>query len=168
VADDLVALGSAGLATALLVAAAVVVTVAVLLCRTAIAGGMAHCRVARRRLPRGGAAGGKSRLGVGLVVGRGQRSADRRPAGARRRGRGLVAARLWAPLAGLAARLIPRRSVAGRIGLLGAIRRPLRPVATTAFLTAAVASVVFAGRTARPCSTARSTRRPTRCRWTPR
>jgi hypothetical protein len=58
---------------------------------------------------------------------------------------GLVAAHLWAPLARLAARLVPRASVAGRIGLLGAIRRPLRPVATTAFLTAAVASVVFAG-----------------------
>ncbi|HEY7050146.1 MAG TPA: FtsX-like permease family protein [Jatrophihabitantaceae bacterium] len=58
---------------------------------------------------------------------------------------GLVAARLWAPLARAAERLVPRRSVAGRIGLLGAIRRPLRPVATTAFLTAAVASVVFAG-----------------------
>ena len=58
---------------------------------------------------------------------------------------GLVAARLWAPLARLAERFVPRRSVVGRIGLLGAIRRPLRPVATTAFLTAAVASVVFAG-----------------------
>lgn len=58
---------------------------------------------------------------------------------------GLVAAHLWAPLARLAERLVPRGSVAGRIGLLGAIRRPLRPVATTAFLTAAVASVVFAG-----------------------
>lgn len=58
---------------------------------------------------------------------------------------GLVAARLWAPLARGAERLLPRRSTAGRIGLLGAIRRPLRPVATTAFLTAAVASVVFAG-----------------------
>jgi hypothetical protein len=58
---------------------------------------------------------------------------------------GLVAARLWAPLARLTERLVPRRSVAGRIGLLGAIRRPLRPVATTAFLTAAIAAVVFAG-----------------------
>ena len=58
---------------------------------------------------------------------------------------GLVAARVWGPAARLAERLLPRRSVAGRIGLLGAIRRPLRPVATVAFLTAAVASVVFAG-----------------------
>ena len=58
---------------------------------------------------------------------------------------GLVAARLWAPLARLAERFLPRRSVAGRIGLLGAIRRPLRPVVTTAFITASVASVVFAG-----------------------
>lgn len=58
---------------------------------------------------------------------------------------GLVAARLWAPLARAAAWLLPRRSVAGRIGLLGLLRRPLRPAATVAFLTAAVASVVFAG-----------------------
>lgn len=58
---------------------------------------------------------------------------------------GLVAARLWGPAARLAARLVPRRSLAARVGLLGAIRRPLRPVATVAFLTAAVAAVVFAG-----------------------
>lgn len=58
---------------------------------------------------------------------------------------GLVAARLWAPLATVVARLLPTRSVAGRIGLLGMIRRPLRPAATVAFLTAAIASVVFAG-----------------------
>ncbi len=58
---------------------------------------------------------------------------------------GLVAARLWGPLAGLTERVLPRRSVAWRIALLGSIRRPLRALATTAFLTAAVASVVFAG-----------------------
>jgi hypothetical protein len=58
---------------------------------------------------------------------------------------GLVAARLWGPLARLAERTLPRRSVAGRIALLGSIRRPLRALATTAFLTAAVASVIFAG-----------------------
>ena len=58
---------------------------------------------------------------------------------------GLVAARLWIPLARLAEKLLPRRSIAGRIALLGAVRRPLRAVATTAFLAAAVASVVFAG-----------------------
>jgi hypothetical protein len=58
---------------------------------------------------------------------------------------GLVAARLWAPAARLVARLLPSGSVAGRIGLLGMIRRPLRPAATVAFLTAAVAAVVFAG-----------------------
>jgi hypothetical protein len=58
---------------------------------------------------------------------------------------GLVAARVWAPVSRLAARLLPARSVAGRIGLLGLIRRPLRPAATVAFLTAAVASVVFTG-----------------------
>ena len=58
---------------------------------------------------------------------------------------GLVAARLCGPLAGLTERALPRRSVAWRIALLGSIRRPLRALATTAFLTAAVASVVFAG-----------------------
>jgi hypothetical protein len=58
---------------------------------------------------------------------------------------GLIAARLWSPLGRLAERALPRRSVAGRIALLGSLRRPLRPLATTAFLTAAVASVVFAG-----------------------
>jgi hypothetical protein len=58
---------------------------------------------------------------------------------------GLLAARLWQPTAAVAARLLPRRSVAGRLALLGSLRRPLRPVATVAFLTAAIASVVFAG-----------------------
>jgi hypothetical protein len=58
---------------------------------------------------------------------------------------GLVAARLWGPLARLAERGLPKRSIAARMGLLGSIRRPLRAVATVAFLTAAVASVVFAG-----------------------
>jgi hypothetical protein len=58
---------------------------------------------------------------------------------------GLIAARFWGPLGRLAERALPRRSVAGRIALLGSLRRPLRPLATTAFLTAAVASVVFAG-----------------------
>jgi hypothetical protein len=58
---------------------------------------------------------------------------------------GLVAARLWAPVSQLVARALPPRAIAGRIGLLGLIRRPLRPAATVAFLTAAIASVVFAG-----------------------
>jgi hypothetical protein len=57
----------------------------------------------------------------------------------------LVAARVWAPVARLAERVVPRRSIAARMALLGAVRRPLRPVATVAFLTAATASVVFAG-----------------------
>ncbi len=39
----------------------------------------------------------------------------------------------------------PRRSLAGRLGLLGGVRRPLRPVTTVALLAAAVAAVVFAG-----------------------
>ena len=58
---------------------------------------------------------------------------------------GLVAARVWAPAARLVERVLPRRSIAARMALLGAVRRPLRPVATVAFLTAATASVVFAG-----------------------
>jgi hypothetical protein len=58
---------------------------------------------------------------------------------------GLIAARLWSPVARLVERSMPRRSVLGRIALLGAVRRPLRFVATTGFLTAAVAAVVFAG-----------------------
>jgi len=58
---------------------------------------------------------------------------------------GLLAARLWSPVARGVERLLPRRSIAGRLALLGSLRRPLRPVATVAFLTAAIASVVFAG-----------------------
>ena len=58
---------------------------------------------------------------------------------------GLVAARLMLPFARGAERLIPRRAIAARIALFGAIRAPLRPVATAAFLTAAIASVVFTG-----------------------
>jgi len=140
------ALGSAGLATALLVAAATVVTVAVLLWPDRD----------RRAVWRTVELLGVGCLGaVLLAASRGSASASSLaadndplivalPVLAAVIG-GLVAARLWAPLAAVAAQLIPRRSVAGRIGLLGAIRRPLRPVATTAFLTAAVASVVFAG-----------------------
>ena len=58
---------------------------------------------------------------------------------------GVVAARLWEPAADLAERLLPRRAVAGRIGLLGAARRPLRVLATVGLVAAAVAAVVFAG-----------------------
>jgi hypothetical protein len=140
------ALGSSGLATGLLLAAAVAITVAVLLWpdreravvwHAAELLGVACLGAAWLAASRGSSsasslAAGSDPLVVALpvlvaVVG------------------GLVAARLWAPLARLAERLVPRRSVAGRLGLLGAIRRPLRPVVTVAFLTAAVASVVFAG-----------------------
>jgi hypothetical protein len=139
-------LGSAWLALTLLPVAAVLVTVAVLLWpdrdrrtmwRTVELLGAGCLGAALLAASRGSASAGSLAAGsdplvvalpvLAAVVG------------------GLVAARSWAPLAGAAARLIPHRSVAGRIGLLGAIRRPLRPVATTAFLTAAVASVVFAG-----------------------
>jgi hypothetical protein len=140
------ALVSAGPAVGILAAAAVAVTVAVLLWpdrdrravwRTVELAGAACLGAALLAASRGSAsasslAGSSDPLVVALpmlaaVVG------------------GLVAARLWAPLARLAERFLPRHSIAGRIGLLGAIRRPLRPVVTVAFLTAAVASVVFAG-----------------------
>ncbi len=140
------ALGAAGPAVGLLSAAAIAVTVAVLLWpdrdrkavwHTVELAGAACLGAALLAASRGSAsadslAGSSDPLVVALpvlaaIVG------------------GLVAARLWAPLARFAERLLPRHSVAGRIGLLGAIRRPLRPVVTVAFLTAAVASVVFAG-----------------------
>jgi hypothetical protein len=58
---------------------------------------------------------------------------------------GLIAARAWGPAAAFGQRLLPQRAIGGRIALLGSLRRPLRTAATTAFLTAAVAAVVFAG-----------------------
>lgn len=140
------ALGSADLAIALLVLAATAVTVAVLLWPDRD----------RRAMWRGVEFAGLACLGAAaLAASRGSASAASLASGSDPLVAalpvlsavvgGLVAARLWAPLARLAERVAPRRSVAGRIGLLGAIRRPLRPVVTAAFLTAAVASVVFAG-----------------------
>ena len=58
---------------------------------------------------------------------------------------GLLAARAWPFLAAWVGRVLPRRWLASRLALLGVVRRPLRPVATVAFLTAATAIVVFAG-----------------------
>jgi hypothetical protein len=58
---------------------------------------------------------------------------------------GLAASRLWPLVVEPVGRLLPRRWVGARLGVLGALRRPLRPVATVAFLAAAVAIVVFAG-----------------------
>jgi hypothetical protein len=58
---------------------------------------------------------------------------------------GLLVARAWPALTGAAARLVPHGRLALRLGLLGALRRPLRPVATVAFLAAATGIVVFAG-----------------------
>jgi hypothetical protein len=57
---------------------------------------------------------------------------------------GLLVGRAWPVLVALGARLLPRRLLAGRLGLLGALRRPLRPVATAAFVAAASGIVVFA------------------------
>jgi hypothetical protein len=57
---------------------------------------------------------------------------------------GLLAARLWVPATTLSDRILPGGSIARRIALLSAIRRPLRAVTTTALLAAAVCSVVFA------------------------
>jgi hypothetical protein len=54
-------------------------------------------------------------------------------------------ARLWLPVVRGGQRLVPRRSVAARLGLAAVTGRPLRPAATAALLTAAVATSVFAG-----------------------
>lgn len=58
---------------------------------------------------------------------------------------GLLVGRAWPGLTAAAARMLPRRWVASQLGLLGAVRRPLRPVATVAFLAAATGVVAFAG-----------------------
>ncbi|MGE5830036.1 MAG: hypothetical protein ACM30G_16995, partial [Micromonosporaceae bacterium] len=58
---------------------------------------------------------------------------------------GLLVGRVWPGLTAAAARVLPRRWVAPQLGLLGAVRRPLRPVATAAFLAAATGIVAFAG-----------------------
>jgi hypothetical protein len=58
---------------------------------------------------------------------------------------GLLLARLWLPITRSVQRRLPRRALAVRLGLAAAGGRPLRPVATAALLTAAVAAAVFAG-----------------------
>jgi hypothetical protein len=58
---------------------------------------------------------------------------------------GLLVGRAWPPLSAALSRLVPRRALAPRLGLVGAVRSPLRPVATAAFLAAAVGVVTFAG-----------------------
>jgi hypothetical protein len=58
---------------------------------------------------------------------------------------GLLAARLWPPTVTALGRALPGRWVGTRLALLGGVRRPLRSVATVAFVTAATAVVVFAG-----------------------
>jgi hypothetical protein len=58
---------------------------------------------------------------------------------------GLLVGRVWPVLTVAASRLFPRRMLAPRLGLLGAVRSPLRPVATAAFLAAATGIVTFAG-----------------------
>ena len=57
---------------------------------------------------------------------------------------GLLVGRAWPALAVIGTRILPRSFLAGRIGVGGAVRRPLRPVATAAFLAAATGCVVFA------------------------
>jgi hypothetical protein len=57
---------------------------------------------------------------------------------------GLLIGRAWPALAVIGTRLLPRSFLAGRIGIGGAVRRPLRPVATAAFLAAATGCAVFA------------------------
>jgi hypothetical protein len=58
---------------------------------------------------------------------------------------GLLVGRAWPPLTVALARVVPRRAVATRLALTGAVRSPLRPVATVAFLAAATGIVAFAG-----------------------
>jgi hypothetical protein len=58
---------------------------------------------------------------------------------------GLLLARLWPLAARAVAAVLPAGALGTRLGLLGAVRRPLRPVATVAFLGAATATLVFAG-----------------------
>jgi hypothetical protein len=57
---------------------------------------------------------------------------------------GLLVGRVWPVLTAGIARAIPTGALAWRLGLLGALRRQLRPVATAAFLAAATGIVVFA------------------------
>ncbi|HYJ75280.1 MAG TPA: hypothetical protein VEV65_06745 [Kineosporiaceae bacterium] len=57
----------------------------------------------------------------------------------------LALARLWLPVVRSGQRLVPRGAVAARLGLSAVTGRPLRPAATAALLTAAVATSVFAG-----------------------
>src|SRR3954468_15689620 len=57
----------------------------------------------------------------------------------------LALARLWLPVVRGGQRLVPRGAVAARLGLSAVTGRPLRPAATAALLTAAVATSVFAG-----------------------
>jgi hypothetical protein len=58
---------------------------------------------------------------------------------------GLLVGRAWPVLTAAASRAFPSRFLAPRLGLLGAVRSPLRPVATAAFLAAATGIVAFAG-----------------------
>jgi hypothetical protein len=58
---------------------------------------------------------------------------------------GLLAGRAWPALTAAVARAVPPRMLAPRLGLVGAVRSPLRPVATAAFLAAATGTVAFAG-----------------------
>jgi hypothetical protein len=58
---------------------------------------------------------------------------------------GLLVGRIWPALTAGLSRILPRRALATRLGLVGAVRSPLRPVATAAFLAAATGIVAFAG-----------------------
>lgn len=58
---------------------------------------------------------------------------------------GMVAARLWRPLMGLAARLAGARGPVWELAIVAGRRRPLLPMVTAGFLAAACCSVVFAG-----------------------
>lgn len=58
---------------------------------------------------------------------------------------GLLAARIWVPLAAFVSRRLPASAIGARLAAAGGVRRPLRTVVTVGFVTAAVGTVVFAG-----------------------
>ncbi|HEX6872338.1 MAG TPA: hypothetical protein VF163_14680, partial [Micromonosporaceae bacterium] len=57
----------------------------------------------------------------------------------------LLVGRVWPVVCAAVAAVLPRRWLAARLGLVGAVRSPLRPVATAAFVAAATGIVAFAG-----------------------
>jgi len=76
---------------------------------------------------------------------------------------GLIAARLWVPLASSVSRRLPASAIAPRLAAAGGTRRPLRTVVTVGFVTAAIGTVVFAGAYRATLARVRSTPRRSTC-----